>query len=641
MNEDEIETKIERIMTSEYKGKEIWSAALSFIFKDIQKRVSIYRTQIANEFEISIWDMDLNMKTNWKTFGGLPNNQSITKSRAINSMLNSTGIANKNAPELLEHFSAGMLKHLNEISEPGTVIDLPEPTDFFDRVPNPSWKGITTNMRKYLHIKDETPYITGQACLLASKIPEGEMVWLGVIGPSGMGKSLFSNYYIPGDNESNAWAVERSDFTSKALVTGREDTEDMVKDFQGKLLIIGDFTLLLGKKPEEINSILAQLRLMHDGRYIKSFGSGVGTKAHYTKFGMLFNVTNKIDTLQNEIAILGPRNIHVRFEESTPEFSEKLAHAAYMGDDNSKWEKKISDEMLSMYEKFDPKKLSPIPERYAIYIEYCALITANLRIPIERDQWLPGRPVKLYPLREEAGRLVKVFKKMGQCITHVLGKKEFDDEVLSCIYRLAIDTPDFMRVAIFRTLKFDAMKIEDISGAVHLDEIIVKMLLEELQRAHLIKIVDEVKVVSNQEGTATGVEKTGDKLYYLDKKSHVLRYVIGLETALGHLEGKERHHNLMNFDPAELYKHMNSDIPKMTKEELEGWIEEHGMDDNYPDEDPIPMMQHIDPNVEIGHPDEYDRSILDQGEDERESETPEHIDPNVDPDEATDPNQEE
>lgn len=567
--EDIIETKIEKILTSKNKGQEIWHTAVSFIFKDKDKKVSVYKSLIAtaDAFDMSIRDVKSNLETNSKSFKGLPNNQSSRKSSEIKSMLNSSGIANKNAPELLEYFTGEMLKHMEEISASGAVEKGHEPTDFFDRVKNPSWENISANMRKYLHVEDETPYIAGQACSLASKIPTGENVWMGIVGPSGMGKTVFSRFLIPGDVDSNAWFVERSDFTSKTLVSGKEDTADMIDDLDKKMLIFGDYTLLLGKSAEELNAILGQLRLIHDGRYIKSFGSGVGTKAHFMKFGLLFGVTNKIDTVQNEIAVLGPRNIHVRFPESTPEFSEKLVHAAFMGDDNSKYEKAVSDEMLSMYENFDPKNLPPIPEKFYGYIEKCALITANLRIPVERDQFLSGRPTKLYPLKEEGGRLVKIFKKMGQCITYVLGKKEFDSEVLSCIYRLAIDTPDFMRIAVFRAMTFEEMKIDEISEKVHLEPVIVKMILQDIERAHLITIKDEQKAVLNEQKAVIGFVKTGEKLYKLDKLSHVLRYIMSLEMELGHLQGKERHHNLMNFDPSKLYEKMHDHIPDMTQEE--------------------------------------------------------------------------
>lgn len=656
MIENTIETKIEKILTSEHKGQKIWHTAISFIFLDKDKKVSIYKSLIAtaDSFEISIRDVKSNFESNSKTFKGMPNNQSMSKGRELKSMLNSSGVADKNAPELLEYFTGEMLKHMDEITASGSVEKGPEPTDFFTRVKNPSWNNITANMKKYLHIEDETPYIAGQACSLASKIPTGENVWMGIVGPSGMGKTVFSRFLIPGDVDSNAWFVERSDFTSKTLVSGKEDTADMIDDLDKKMLIFGDYTLLLGKSAEELNAILGQLRLIHDGRYIKSFGSGVGTKAHFMKFGLLFGVTNKIDTVQNEIAVLGPRNIHVRFPESTPEFSEKLVHAAFMGDDNSAFEKAVSDEMLSMYENFDPKKLPTIPEHFNTYIEHCALITANLRIPVERDQFLPGRPTKLYPLKEEAGRLVKIFKKMGQCITHVLGKKELDHEVLSCVYRLAIDTPDFMRVAVFRAITFEEVKIDEISEEVHLEPVIVKMILQDLERAHLITIKDEMKAIMNEEKAVIGFKKTGEQLYKLDKSSHVLRYIMLLEMELGHLRGKERHHNLMNFDPIEFYKKMHSHIPDMTQEEQDKQVgdfltEYHGPTpeeaEKMREHEKVQEMVDREADVDIDEdpdwheepehePTDEQKASLEVPEDPNaEDDEPEHNDPNIEGDE--------
>jgi len=580
--------------------------ALSFVFEN--SKVSIYR--LGDKWLFTVWNKN-GFQTTSKKFNTMLGDITPKKSIELKSVLNAAGIADKNAPKMLMQMSEKMAEHIKEIEKP--IEDREEPTDFFTRVKNPSWFNALRTMKKSLYIVDPVPYVMGMTTFISNKIPDGEQLWLFIVGPSGIGKTEFSRYLIPGEKHFNAWVFQMSEITSKTLISGKEDTSDLLPEIDNKMLLFSDFTVMISKKPDEIADILSQLREMYDGQYMKGFGSGAGVKHYQSRFSILAGVTNKIDIYQNQMSSLGERFIKVRFNLSTTDFSEKIVEAAFhnikMTPEDLKF---IQDEMLSMYENFDPDKLAPMGKEWYKYIMECAMITANLRIPVERDQYLKGRPVILMPHAEEATRLVKVYKKMAQVLCYVLEKPEFDLEVLSYIYRVTLDSPEALRLHVLRNITFMGQELDEVCDKIDLPRPIIVKILEELKYARLITIGSEVFSHSNDEGTALEESET-EILYALNKDSPVLGYIRDVELALGALPEDQIHHNGMGISGLDILKGMTDFSFKATEEEIRKAVDDQiKSNENIPDEEEISFdveaminqwneehsEEHLDPNQE-------------------------------------------
>lgn len=581
--------------------------ALSFVFE--KGKISIYR--LGDKWLFTIWNKN-GFQTISKKFNTMLGDIPHKKEIELKSILNASGIANKNAPKMLMQMSEKMTEHVKEIDRP--ILDRPESTDFFTRIKNPSWFNALRIMKKSLYIEDPVPYIMGLTTFISNKIEDSEPIWLFIIGPSGIGKTEFTKYLIPGEEHYNAWVFQLSEMTPKTLISGKEDTQDLVPEIFNKLLLFSDFTVMISSKPEDVIEIFKQFREMYDGEYTKAFGSGVGVKHYKTRFSVLAGVTNKIDMYKNLLSSLGERFFSIRFELSSQKFSEEIAKAAYHNIKMSPEDlKAIQDEMLSMYENFDPNKLAPIGEEWEKYIVECGLITANLRIPIERDQWMKGRPVVLIPRPEEATRIIKVYKKMAQVLCYVLEKPEFDLEVLSYIYRVTLDTPEALRLHVLRHFTAMGMTKDEICNKIDLSDIMIEKIIEELKYARLVRLNEgEVLTVSYEDSSR---EEQQEKTYSLNKDSPILAYMQDVQNKLGFLPEDQVHHNNgVSLKQLEFLELVTGFSIKPTKEEILKAVEEQSkMDENIPGEEEesfnVESMleqfnekhpeEHLDPNQEV------------------------------------------
>lgn len=471
---------------------------------------------------------------------------SIKRKDKIKTMINTAKFSiKKNAADIILNMTIKMVEHIDEINVELDILQCEEnKIPVFDKVENPSWFNVLRMIRTGMYIVDTVPYTVGLATFLSNKIEDSEPIWTMQIGVPGIGKTVFTKNLIPNDIYSNAWVIQLSELTSKTLISGKEDTEDLLPLIIGKLLLFSDFTTMLSKKPDEVLAIFNQLREMYDGKYAKGFGSGVGVKHHTGTFSILANVTNKYDTFKNQLAMVGDRFISVRFKPSSHEFSKKITESAYNNTQiDPEVSKAISNEMLSLYVDFNPDALAPIEDEWGKDIQHCAMITAALRIPIDRDMYAKGRPITVKPAKEEATRLVKVYKKMAQVLCYVLEKPEFDLEVLSYIYRITLDTPEELRVITLSSVKSMACGIDDVCDRVGLENNTISNVLVDLKYAGLVRMEHEEIVSSNQEGTGTETEM-GEMQYSLNgSHSPILHYIKDIESKLDELPGDKKHHN--------------------------------------------------------------------------------------------------
>lgn len=621
--EDETEYPWERYAVEEFKLKGGTTNALNFYFE--KGRVSIYKlkkkwtfaTFKRTEHESIIEGIGREKFVDYKVismkkFDIILPEITARKETEFKAMLNTAGFSNRNAGEILGNMSEKMVEHLAEIDIEPTYYE--EAMEFFTRVENPSWFKALQLMRTGLYIPDPVPYVMGLTTFISNKIEDSEPIWMFIIGPPGIGKTEFSKYLVPGDVYFNTWVYQLSEFTSKTLISGKEDAEDLVTQIHKKLVLFSDFTVMISSKPEEVIEIFKQLREMYDGEYTKAFGSGVGVKHYKTRFSILAGVTNKIDMYKNLLAALGERFFSVRFKPSTTEFSEEIVKAAFHNQKISPENiKAIQSEMLSLYEKFDPHHLPPIGKEWEQYIMECAMITANLRIPIERDVYMKGRPIVLTPIKEEATRIVKVYKKMAQVLCYVLEKPKFDLEVLSYIYRVTLDSPEALRLDVLRNVKFMAHNLDYICESCDLPRPIILKVLEELKYAMLVNMEQEETTSSNQEGTGTETTK-GEMQYFLRKDSPVLGYIRDVEVALGALPEDQIHHNGMGISGLDILKGMTDFNFSASGEYIVKSVEDQiRADEDLPGEEEISFNveaaiemwneghteEHLDPNQEI------------------------------------------
>lgn len=163
--------------------------------------------------------------------------------------------------------------------------------------------------QKWLHIPDLALIDVIFGTLLANRLP-GDPLWLFIVAPPGATKTepLLSLTGCP--------RIETiSTLTPHTLISGANfgggGDPSLIPRLDGKVLIIKDFTSVLGLPSTERDEIFSILRDAYDGECSKPFGNGLWRR-YRSKFGILAAVTPSIELFTEDHAALGERFLRWR-----------------------------------------------------------------------------------------------------------------------------------------------------------------------------------------------------------------------------------------------------------------------------------------------------------------------------------------
>ncbi|MCM8772759.1 MAG: hypothetical protein NC922_06880 [Candidatus Omnitrophica bacterium] len=142
-------------------------------------------------------------------------------------------------------------------------------------------------------------------------------VWLLIIAPPSYGKT---KAVILLQDLPNTYFI--SELTPHTFLSGDKNTENSLLFRLPKkaVLIFKDFTTLMELPPEKRSVILAQMREIYDGQYIKEFGSST-TKKWSGKIGIIACATTNWFSFHHSKTIIGERFLFYRIYYSDDEFN--------------------------------------------------------------------------------------------------------------------------------------------------------------------------------------------------------------------------------------------------------------------------------------------------------------------------------
>lgn len=132
---------------------------------------------------------------------------------------------------------------------------------------------------------------------------------VGIIAPSGSNKTEIIRSFGEAENE---YVYPVSSITEHSLVSGHEDSQDIVPELKHRLLTIKDFTTILSKKDDTKAGIFADFREIQDGYIKKVYGNGITKEYTDIHSSVLFGCTNAIEKYNSLYSSLGQRIIFVR-----------------------------------------------------------------------------------------------------------------------------------------------------------------------------------------------------------------------------------------------------------------------------------------------------------------------------------------
>lgn len=290
--------------------------------------------------------------------------------------------------------------------------------------------------RKWLHLPDHEVLDFMYGILLANRLP-GDPLWGLMVGPSGATKTelLVTLDEAPLIAMASTWSPNA--LVSGANFSGAGDPS-LIPKWNGKVVIIDDFTVLLNMNVVHRDEIFGILRGAYRGEIIKPFGNGI-TRHYKSKFGILSGVTPVIEVFAENDTEMGAR--FIRFPIEAPTTVEEEFAVALRASQNNKQDEQMRRDLkdtavavLSRDYNWDVEVPQPIVEK----IIYLAMIVARLRASVRRDNYT--REITHAPYKELCTRLTKQFQKLLHGVTLFQEKKVADEVGLRIIKRIAIGT---------------------------------------------------------------------------------------------------------------------------------------------------------------------------------------------------------
>jgi hypothetical protein len=210
--------------------------------------------------------------------------------------------------------------------------------------------------------------------VFANRIP-GDPVWLYIIAPPGGFKTE------PLLALSGGKGIEiHESVTAPALISGQANNggvdPSLIPQLNGRLLIIKDWTIILGLPEHERKEILSILRGAFDGVCGRTFGNGVRRNIKST-FGIIAATTPIVEQYTEETSAVGERFLSWR-NWIAEDFATRYAHIK-QALENTSHEITIRKEINSVGKRL---LLSPMPK------DTPACSDANKDIIIKMSQWI-------------------------------------------------------------------------------------------------------------------------------------------------------------------------------------------------------------------------------------------------------------
>jgi len=260
--------------------------------------------------------------------------------------------------------------------------------------------------QRHLYMPGPAPLYVGLATVVANRLP-GDPVWSMYVGPPGSGKTevVMPLAGLPG-------VILTSELTVAGLLSGTSSKERDVNATGGLLPRIGDsgiilckdFGTVLSMNREGRAALLAALREVFDGRYVRHLGTEGGKSFGWEgKVGLLAACTPAIDRHHAVMSLMGERFVLFRMPRLDEDEQMRRArrHSATGPEMRVELAAAVTQFMSELKLPTAPRDLSEAEEAR---LQALAAIAARGRSPVERNSY--SREIEMVPEPEVPTRIL-------------------------------------------------------------------------------------------------------------------------------------------------------------------------------------------------------------------------------------------
>ena len=330
--------------------------------------------------------------------------------------------------------------------------------------------------KKWLHLPDTGPVITALATVAANHM-KGDPLWVFLVGPPSSGKTEILDALLDLPNIHPVATL-----TVASLLSGVPRREH-AKDASGGLLrtigefgfiVCKDFTSVLTMNRDERAAVLAALREIFDGSWVRHVGSDGGRDLRWRgKVAVIGAVTPIIDTHHSVMNAMGERFLLSRLPDVEPK---KQALCALRHDGKEETMRRELRRAVSGL--FADLRLTRFPLDDVAKEKLAALSTlvSRCRSAVERDSF--RRDIELVPGSERPARLVLQLARLYGGMRNI---GVADSNCWPLLFRVGMDCIPAIRRSAFDYLRKTHVALTpDIATAIDYPTTTVRRALEDL-----------------------------------------------------------------------------------------------------------------------------------------------------------------
>ena len=375
-----------------------------------------------------------------------------------------------------------------------------EETDtFLDDEEAPTFDELCETFEKYLSMDSEmkTALLFVVSLIYSQQILTSEPLWAYLVAPAGGGKSV-----ILSSMSGHRRTFYRSTVTPNTLVSGFRSTNDpsILPKMNNKTFIIKDFTATLAGPDFMFEETMAILRDAYDGDFTKSYGNDVVRSYRGLHFSIVAGVTPMIHSKPQ--AMMGERFLKICMKDvGFDEKLERLLATARSPETDSNMQAELQEATAKfLSRKLDTESLPEVPQGFRLKIAGLALLVAQLRASVQRDNRDPDRLV-YRPEAETGNRPMRQLCKLAQAVRFVLRKRTFDEDVWNFLQRVALDSCVGFNIEILNAIRFSkdsALTISELAKQLRISVSTITRNLHDLEA---------LSVLRREAATSTGGRK--------------------------------------------------------------------------------------------------------------------------------------
>jgi hypothetical protein len=331
---------------------------------------------------------------------------------------------------------------------------------------------------KWLLLKDAWPVYVTLGAIAANHVP-GPPVWLGLIAPPSSAKTEILNATL------RLPKVELVTTASPAALLSGTPKKQTAKGASGGLLrkvgafgilVLKDFTSVLGLHRDNLSEMLDALREIYDGKWVRHLGTDGGRTLKWEgKLGLIFGCTEAFDSSYATIGVLGDRFLLYRLSASQPDqFEMAMLHT---GDRFKLMQDELAAAAAGLFVGLGDPLPTPkaMTEAESLRVKRKVILACQLRAGISRDRY--SREIEAVYGAEGPGRLGLALERLLAGLDVIGVNREI---ALQIVEKVALDSVPPIRRKVYEALAGGTKKTRAVASAVDLPTITVRRALEDI-----------------------------------------------------------------------------------------------------------------------------------------------------------------